>query len=764
MAGLLDEYIDPMGNQAYGPVSASPGREYLEPGLRPYEPTWRDRLAAMLLGDARVASARGDLVQGLMGSAGVGGPGVGLIDFVPVANAVLSKDEGERDIQEGNYLGGLLNTAAAAIPGAKAVTAPLGKAKAAEAASKYARPGVDRQLRKVDPEKAAQREIPGAPLGVNTPQAEAARRQIYADHVREGAAGRLWYEDSGQSILSHAGDDVTQANRLGGSMAVTSGGTTVAANSGFGIKGHMQANVDQPIVTGRFPAAMSARIDEIYKNGGVPPGQKIGAYDDQLAIGGGYYQKGADGQGHRAVHDIWDGEAWGYVKPDGTPWREGFQPAQHNWMDRQMDRVLQRLNATQAAGFTDWTPGRAQAAAWTGAKLRAGDIKPGEEAFSYKQAIPRSYAQGSRETVPGSNTGHGASTVPGRPGLLDAPEDIKRAYDEEVAKIVYDEAGRDRIALGMGRYGGLSGPHFQGPGVYEGINPGRQTQIPVGKMGDTPMRPGDPTQWRPNEEVPAGTIVPVRNPKTGVWEDKVAPKADMVDPASRAFMDAVEATYAMGTAQKAAAWSKEFDGPVALRNAAAFDLGGTISNRTAEAILGIPGINMDKIAVKPTPGGVTIINLNHTPEEFADIVGKIQKATGAPKPRGIINESSYFENAWEAPKGQVGQQMLAKITKPDLDGAAEALKIGYDRVAPEMFGKLKTLDDQFFKEHGFYLSPMVQEMRVAVANDGHAGIEKLVKKLGLGAAAVAPLTGAAVSLGMLSDRQGSSEERPRGLL
>lgn len=638
----------------------------------------------------------------------------------------------------------------------------------AEAGPKYTRNTLDRTLRKVDADAA--REIPGAPLGVNTPQAEAARRTSYINHVKEGVPGRLWYEDSGGAIFSHAGDDLTQANRFGGGMAVTSGGTTVAANSGFGIKGHNQANLGQPIETGRFPGAMSARIDEIYRNGGMAPGNKIGAYDDQLAIGGGYYNKGTAGQGHRAVHDIWDGEAWGYVNKDGTPWREGFQPSQHAWMDRQMDRVLPMLNNQNVGGFNDWTPGRAQAAAWTGAKLRAGDIKPGEEAFSYKQAIPRSYAQGSRETVPGSNTGHGAPTVPGQPGLLDAPYDIRKAYDDEVAKIIYDEKGRDRIALGMGQYGGLSGAHFQGPGIYEGVNPGRQTQIPVGKDGKVSMAPGDPTEWRQNMPVPEGTVVPVRNPKTGEWENQVAPKADRVDPASRAFMDMVEATYGMGTAQKAAAWSKEFDGPVSLRNAASFDLGGTITNAQAEAILK-SGVNMDKIAIVPTPTGARVVNLNAAPDEFATMVQTIQATTGARKPSGVINDGNYFENAWDQPAGQVGQQYLQKILKPDIEGATAALneaagaagRKGFDSVAPEMFGKLRTLDDQFFKEHGFYISPMVQDMRAAVQAEGAAGIEKLVKKLGLSAASVAPLIGAAGALGLLQG-QGSKEEPPRGLL
>lgn len=59
--------------------------DYPEPygaSLRPYQPSLRDRLAAMLMGESKSAE-RHNFVEGLMGSTGLGSTGPGLIDFVP---------------------------------------------------------------------------------------------------------------------------------------------------------------------------------------------------------------------------------------------------------------------------------------------------------------------------------------------------------------------------------------------------------------------------------------------------------------------------------------------------------------------------------------------------------------------------------------------------------------------------------------------------------------------------------------------------------
>lgn len=85
--------------------------------LKPYSPSLRDRLAAMLAGDAKPGSGRYDFVEGLMGSTGLGntGPGPGgsgLVDFLP-GGQVFAAQEAAR---EGDFQGAGL--AIMPLPGA----------------------------------------------------------------------------------------------------------------------------------------------------------------------------------------------------------------------------------------------------------------------------------------------------------------------------------------------------------------------------------------------------------------------------------------------------------------------------------------------------------------------------------------------------------------------------------------------------------------------------------------------------------------------
>jgi hypothetical protein len=73
--------------------------------LKPYNPTIRDRIASALMGEARPGSARANMVEGLMGSRGIGTMGVGLADLTPIG-AGLGAQEAAR---EGDYRGAAMN-------------------------------------------------------------------------------------------------------------------------------------------------------------------------------------------------------------------------------------------------------------------------------------------------------------------------------------------------------------------------------------------------------------------------------------------------------------------------------------------------------------------------------------------------------------------------------------------------------------------------------------------------------------------------------
>jgi len=634
---------------------------------------------------------------GLLGMAFA--PGAGVSDYMGYFPSVEGGYEpgAVENFRQGNYGTSALQLLGAggdmlyAVP---LLGATVGSAlKAPRAAQKALK--AERKLRNIDKAKLDEKKIAGAPIGVTNTQGEAARRKIYKDHMNEGLAGRNWYDDSGSSLLFHAGDDPALANKLGEAFSVTSSSTGVGPNTAFAIKGHNQAMAGAPIDTGRFPQSMGPQISEVYSNAAEATGMKRSPFADQLAIGGNYYQKPA-GQGRRAVHDIWDGDAWGYANADGTPVRRGFGEAEHRWMDEQMDRVISESNASKLGGFDDWTPGRAQAATWTGAKIRAGDIAPDQAAFSYADAIPMNYAQQSREAVTGRTTGHNV-------GLLDAPLDVRRAYDDAVTGAVYDPKGRDNISKG---YGLLTGESFYGPGIFEGnINPGRQSQVAVGRATGSPY----------------------------------------VDPASKSLLDATESTYGLLTAQDAAAWNTLAPNKVSLKASDRVDipLGGTISD---DAMMRVNDFNAqlkkqynldyDPLALIPTPDGLRLLNFGLDNQDFVRASRGLAKDLGT-DPKGArfgVGSNEYIEGNWnkisESP-------YLANIEATEAQRAAAGVPSGFDAVAPGLAGKLNDIDKQF----GFELSPVIMTMRKAIADNGLAGLRELIKKGALPAvlvAAVAP--------------------------
>ena len=82
--------------------------------LSPYQPTWRDRVANLLMGTdyERPSPSRRALVEGLVGSSGLGNTGMSAADLTPLGG-VLGLQE---DAQHGNP-GGMALNAASLIPG-----------------------------------------------------------------------------------------------------------------------------------------------------------------------------------------------------------------------------------------------------------------------------------------------------------------------------------------------------------------------------------------------------------------------------------------------------------------------------------------------------------------------------------------------------------------------------------------------------------------------------------------------------------------------
>lgn len=89
--------------------------------LTAYEPTWRDKLARLLMGEQRPSPERARLVEGLTGSRGMGSPSLGLLDALPGVGQALQAQEAVRS-------GDTDMLAMALMPGSKQVKAATGSA------------------------------------------------------------------------------------------------------------------------------------------------------------------------------------------------------------------------------------------------------------------------------------------------------------------------------------------------------------------------------------------------------------------------------------------------------------------------------------------------------------------------------------------------------------------------------------------------------------------------------------------------------------
>jgi hypothetical protein len=301
----------------------------------------------------------------------------------------------------------------------------------------------------------------------------------------------------------------------------------------------------------------------------------------------------------------------------------------------------------------------------------------------------KNYAQGSRETVFGSNTGI-------MPELINAPFAVKQELDDRVAETMYDAANRDRIALG---FGVDAGPRVEGPGIYEGINPGSQAQYPVDIQDITPDMA--------TEYVPVGRAIS-------------EPSMDL--------MKAIEGTYGMLTGQKAIAGNKMFyDAPPGSINANELDYGQPIDNDRAQVLLDIQsrlGLDPGAMAIVTSPQGARVPNFGIDPELFKRYIDTAASETGSATPREGFFHGMYEENPFDTDAGRYGQTYL------DLIGKRPEFVSSFDNVAPELAAKLRATYRDFGKENQMVLPEYFDEMLSAVAGGGEKELRDLIRRRG----------------------------------
>ena len=243
------------------------------------------------------------------------------------------------------------------------------------------------------------------PTRVDSPQKLEKMRETYLDNVVEGIEGRDWYTDSSRWIDAASPGGTATAERSANLLAIGSQGRSPLISLGSTSEALAKGAVGDVVTAGPYPSKLGGRYGQAME--GTAPrvgepwlGEKLDPYRENIQVT--RYPDLAN----RSVHDIWQGRAFGYrhkpdkLNPEGRVWDGGFNPAQHQFMDDEMEVLIKYLNDNKIGGHTDWDHLNTQAAAWTGVQIRAGVLAPEDAAKSYADLTSRYRGYGTSEQIP----------------------------------------------------------------------------------------------------------------------------------------------------------------------------------------------------------------------------------------------------------------------------------------------------------------------------------------------------------------------------
>mgnify|MGYP003131952544 CR=1 FL=1 len=600
------------------------------------------------------------------------------------------------------------------IPGGAQVKASLGLIPLAVGAVAG---GAKKKLKRVKSGESKGQYI-GGPRGLDSPQKLSAMLKDYRQLVELGMSGREFYEDSSNFFLNLTGGDVVEATKLAKSYASTSQGAGLDPNMGWAIKGHYQGSLGDPINTGRFPESNAAVLPDVYAGQETNLGPKREPFAQNLQVSW-------NPELHEnPVNDIWQGRAFGYKHdpskkyPEGEPWKEGFSPTQHEFMNTvTAEKIIPAYNRQKLGGFDDWNNLNTQAAAWSGARQKGGDLKPEDVGINYSDLQKKYTGLLTRETMPGSTTGHLQE-------MLNNPQ-MRQDYHTEMMKILIDpNTGKDKIARAFHLL--TPGQPAQARGFY--VNPEGQVEL------------------NPSYQIP---FLAGRHKV----ESEFGSKVSEVDPATKSLVAAAESTYSQLAAQNAYGWNYVMGADKVSQphvTSAVFDIGRKLSDEELLALYEKiePEFGWEAIPI-PHDKGATILFFGkpeassrtkkgtYKGSKFIDRTGKIFDSflddidAKEAQISYAKSDTGFAENNWASEK--YGQSFLQNA---DISGRPSLLA-AYNDVVPEIAAKINDLERRFAKENNLTINKDIKRMRDALADGGMKGLTKLIKSGTLPVALVA---------------------------
>jgi hypothetical protein len=484
--------------------------------------------------------------------------------------------------------------------------------------------------------------------------------------TKEGEAGRYWYENSSQAILSAVRGDVAEAEIIAALVAVFSPKNQVYPNMSQAVKAYAQYKAGQKITAGNMESrnAAAERVVRGERWGGLKTNNfyvnLMRKIDPALKQG--------------TTVDMWIMRVFGYNTDSPSP-------QQYAFVDTEIKRIAEKLG---------WEPQQVQAAMWVAGKarwdqiwprskelaIRRGDLKRvgkkfewasdevakhwrdrtmehlyklkltdvGEQSFDFADALRRDIAQMSWESRPGTTTDV-------LPWMDRATPEQAAEMHAAIARALTGPDGRDEIAHRLGLLGlGV----FDAPGVWKDqFNP--STQIKFAAPRKSPPK-----------------------------DSKI--RLTVVDPLVAQNLNTYAGILGILLKQDGVAWHRPFyvqlDGAKAGEaNGVKIDIGRTFTRdetRQLQMLMAekIPGGNMDDFALVNDETGIRVLNFSGLDNKAFNAYLK-QVAAALPMDTVVGRfkaDGNLVTNNWkEQPNGEGYRRGISEAGRSDLLRWAEDL-------------------------------------------------------------------------------------------
>lgn len=671
----------------------------------PTDISLRDRMSAGLLnmmGDNTDPVAR-RRAQSLMTAMDFGpGIAVGAVDLLDAQKAYEQGNMADAAIGTGTGLLSIVPGGRAVAQGAETVgRSIMNKAKPAINLSDLPRANIVQTVPKEV--KTAERVgttgvYRGAPRGVDSEGKLRAMRKSLRDSLSRGTIGRDWYEKSSRAASELTGGREGYKDLYSGTVALTSAGASVPANQTFAVRGYNQAITGNEINTGRFPTNAAAGVQGMISGEPTEFGPKRGPFYEALNVPPGE-------SASRPTNDLWMARAFDYRTPEGETWSEGLGEAQHRFMDKEINNLVDWANDNKVGGFDNWTPEKVQASIWVDTKARSEGTSVDAAAYDFSDNLRPLTANINVESEPARGLMHLA-------GSQDNPM-YAEMLQEGQRRILSNEQGQDMVSLAAG---GLTRQTAPGYGYYKGVS------------------------------APADTIRVMAAPSSG---------SNQIDPASRGLLEGIAATQGLLRGQESVGYNfVRPGGKLTERNAAMVDIGKPAEQSQMLSV----GAKLDE------EFGGAIIPTN---TEYGMNYLVVDDLSDWAKSNGIDPDNAdAVAKGWQAKLRQITKAELdAKpefgVNSGDLVGSFEAFKPSeylpaieqsgatglLSRAAQDAAPALEQLDEALIKEFPDIgvRSQILMTTRNALAEGGIARVRELVDQGILPVVALAVIGTAAVN-------------------